>query len=100
MAARVLPASLGKPVTSRQFSWKEMVIRQWGSEYAAPDHRIYNFSNGRSFDSTDLGTTGIYERGILDIQSEKSLAGTYPPHPFTLNAESAPDATGDPFQVG
>lgn len=62
MAAPMLPASLGKPVTSRQFSWKEMVIRQWGSEYAAPDHRIYNFSNGRSFDSTDLGTTGIYRR--------------------------------------
>jgi hypothetical protein len=55
-----LPPQLGKQVTTRQFSWKEMVIRQWGSEYAAPDHRIYNFSNGRSFDSTDLGTTGIY----------------------------------------
>lgn len=99
MAARVLPASLGKPVTSRQFSWKEMVIRQWGSEYAAPDHRIYNFSNGRSFDSTDLGTTGIYERGVLDIQSERNIPGTYPPRPFTLNAEAAPDATGDPFLI-
>lgn len=62
MPAPILPATLGKPVTTRQFSWKEMVIRQWGSEYAAPDHRIYNFSNGRSFDSTDLGTTGIYRR--------------------------------------
>lgn len=37
-----------------------MVIRQWGSEYAAPDHRVYQFSNGRGFDSTDLGITGIY----------------------------------------
>ena len=62
MAAPPLPASLGKPVTSRQFSFKEMVIRQWGSEFAAPDHGIYRFSNGRSFDSTDLGTTGIYRR--------------------------------------
>ena len=60
MAAPVLPPSLGRPVTTRQFSWKEMVIRQWGSEYAAPDHRIYQFSNGRNFDSTDTGTTGIY----------------------------------------
>jgi hypothetical protein len=62
MPAPILPGSLGKPVTTRTFSWKEMVIRQWGSEFAAPDHRIYNWSNGRSFDSTDLGTTGIYRR--------------------------------------
>jgi hypothetical protein len=62
MALPPLPASLGPQVSTRQFSFKEMVIRQWGSEYAAPDHRIYNFSNGRSFDSTDLGSTGIYRR--------------------------------------
>lgn len=62
MPLPILPASLGNQVTTRQFSFKEMVIRQWGSEYAAPDHRIYNFSNGRSFDSTDLGQTGIYRR--------------------------------------
>jgi len=99
MAAPKLPASLGKPVTSRQFSWKEMVIRQWGSEFAAPDHRIYNFSNGRSFDSTDLGVTGIYERGILDIQTERNIPGTYPPQPYSVNAEGAVDATGDPIQV-
>ena len=60
MAAPILPQSLGKPVTTRQFSWKEMVIRQWGSEFSAPDHRIYLFSNGSAFDSTDLGVTGIY----------------------------------------
>lgn len=60
MAAPLLPASLGRQVTTRSFSWKEMVIRQWGSEYAAPDHRIYQFSGGHNFDSTDLGTTGIY----------------------------------------
>lgn len=64
MAAPTLPASLGRPVTSRQFSWKEMVIRQWGSEYAAPDHGVYQFSGGRRFDSTDLGTTGIYRPPI------------------------------------
>lgn len=98
MAAPILPASLGKPVTTRTFSWKDMVIRQWGSEYAAPDHRIYNWSNGRSFDSTDLGTTGIYNRGILDLQSERSIPGTFPAQPFTLNAEAAPDASGDPLQ--
>jgi hypothetical protein len=57
-----LPASLGRQVTSRQFSLLEMVSREWGSSFRAPDHRIYNFANGlRSFDSTDIGTTGIYE---------------------------------------
>ncbi len=100
MAAPILPASLGRPVTSRQFSWKEMVIRQWGSEYAAPDHRVYQFSNGRGFDSTDLGVTGIYRPAILDLQSEQNIPGTYPARPYTLNAEAAPDASGDPLQTG
>jgi hypothetical protein len=51
---------LGNQVTSRQFSLLEMVERSWGSEYRAPDHRIYQFSDGRGKDSTDYGTTGIY----------------------------------------
>jgi len=55
-------ANLGYPVTMRNFSWLEMVNREWGSEYRAPDHRIYQFSNGRGFDSTDIGETGIYRR--------------------------------------
>ena len=63
MPAPRLPSSLGLPVTTRQFSLLEMVSRAWGSEFQAPDHRIYQFGNGqRSFDSTDLGTTGIYRR--------------------------------------
>jgi hypothetical protein len=70
-----LPASLGRPVTSRSFSWKEMVIRMWGSEYAAPDHRIYQFSNGRNFDSTDIGITGIYRPSILALQSDTRIPG-------------------------
>lgn len=57
-----LPASLGRQVTTRQFSLLEMVSREWGSSFRAPDHRIYNFSHGRSFDSTDIGVTGIYTR--------------------------------------
>jgi len=56
-----LPASLGRQVTTRQFSLLEMVSREWGSSFRAPDHRIYNF-RGRSFDSTDIGVTGIYRR--------------------------------------
>lgn len=57
-----VPASLGLPVTSRQFSFKEMAIRAWGSEWSAPDHRVYEFQNGRGFDSTDRGFTGIYRQ--------------------------------------
>lgn len=76
MAAPTLPASLGRPVTSRQFSWKEMVIRQWGSEYSAPDHGVYQFSNGRRFDSTDLGTTGFYRPPIAgSTQAGMGLEG-------------------------
>ncbi len=50
-------------VTARQFSLEEMVSREWGSSFRAPDHRIYNFT-GRAFDSTDIGTTGIYRKNI------------------------------------
>lgn len=57
-----IPPNLGKPVTTRTFSLLEMVERAWGSEFRAPDHRIYEWSNGRAFDSTDMGTTGIYRR--------------------------------------
>lgn len=57
-----IPPNLGKPVTTRQFSLLEMVERAWGSEFRAPDHRVYEWSNSRGFDSTDMGTTGIYRR--------------------------------------
>ncbi len=57
-----LNPNLGKQVTTRNFSLLEMVERAWGSEFRAPDHRIYQFSGGRNFDSTDMGTTGIYRR--------------------------------------
>jgi hypothetical protein len=62
MAAPVLNPNLGYPVTFRTFSLLEMVSRAWGSEFKAPDHGIYQFSNGRRFDSTDIGVTGFYKR--------------------------------------
>lgn len=53
----------GLPVTTRNFSLNEMVRREWGSEFSAPDHGIYVFGNGaRKFDSTDMGTTGFYKK--------------------------------------
>jgi hypothetical protein len=60
MALPFLNPDLGPPVSWRQFSLLEMVERAWGSEFNAPDHGVYQFSNNRRFDSTDLGTTGIY----------------------------------------
>jgi hypothetical protein len=54
------PPNQGYKVTFRNYSLEEMVAREWGSSYKAPDHRIYVWSNGRSFDSTDMGFTGIY----------------------------------------
>lgn len=52
--------NLGNPVTTTSFSWADMVHRAWGSEFFAPDHDIYKFSNGRGFDSTDKTNHGIY----------------------------------------
>ena len=58
-----IPPSLGLPVTTRQFNLLDMVSREWGSEFRAPDHGIYVFDGGvRRFDSTDTGTTGIYQK--------------------------------------
>jgi hypothetical protein len=61
--------NLGAPVVSRSILWYDLAVRAWGSEWRAPDHNSYQFSNGRGFDSTDTGTTGIYatdnEMGIL-----------------------------------
>lgn len=58
-----LPPNLGRQVTTRQFSLLELVTREWGAQFAAPDHRIYVFGDGRrAFDSTDMGITGIYRR--------------------------------------
>jgi hypothetical protein len=50
-------------VTTRNFSLEEMASREWGPSFRAPDHRVYQFSNGRGFDSTDMGNTGIYQKG-------------------------------------
>jgi len=65
MARNTVPPDLGLPVTWRSFSFKDMAIRAWGSEYSAPDHGVYEWSNGRRFDSTDRGYTGIYHQGNL-----------------------------------
>jgi hypothetical protein len=54
------PNNLGHKVTTREVNWGDLVQRAWGSEFFAPDHGIYEFGNGRKFDSTDKGRTGLY----------------------------------------
>lgn len=57
--------NLGYKVTTRTYSWNDLVQRAWGSEFNAPDHGIYEFSGGRKFDSTDKGSTGFYGNGTV-----------------------------------
>ena len=52
--------NLGANVVTRQFSWQDLCQRAWGTEWSAPDHQIYVFSNGAARDSTDMTTDGIY----------------------------------------
>jgi len=68
--------NLGYKVTTRNIDWGEMCRRAWGSEWAAPDHGVYEFSNGRKFDSTDKGLMGIY--GISGINFLMVGDGQYP----------------------
>lgn len=67
-----LPASLGLPVSTREFSLFEMVSRAWGSEFFAPDHRVYQFGGVRFFDSTDMGFTGIYGPGEFTLLEDEN----------------------------
>ncbi len=62
-----IPQSLGSKVTTRDTSWLGLCMRAWGSEFTAPDRGVYAFSNGRQYDSTDRGRTGIYGVEVLDV---------------------------------
>jgi len=47
-------------VSTGTVNWQQLVERAWGSEYAAPDHNVYEFGNSRGFDSTDRSRSGLY----------------------------------------
>ena len=51
--------NLGYKVTYRVLSWRELAVREWGAEWGRPDI-CYEFSNGRTAESTDAYTSGIY----------------------------------------
>jgi hypothetical protein len=58
--------NLGNQVSTRDYNWLEMCQSAWGSEFYAPDHAIYRWGNGREFDSSDKGLTGIYGVQVTD----------------------------------
>lgn len=55
-----IPPELGSKVSTRTITWLDQVMKAWGSEFHAPDHKIYRFGGGNFKDSTDMGLTGIY----------------------------------------
>lgn len=54
------PNNLGARVSARDFNWADLVRRAWGPEFSMPDKGVYEFSNGRKWESTDRGLTGVY----------------------------------------
>jgi hypothetical protein len=52
-------ASDTKPLPSRVIDWAAQVRIAWGPEFNQPD-KCYEFSNGRTFNSTDGQRGGIY----------------------------------------
>ena len=41
-------------------SWKAIVLRKWGAEFSRSD-TAYEFSNGKRYESSDRGDSGVYE---------------------------------------
>ena len=80
-----MSANLGYKVTSRNIDWAEMCRRAWGSEFNAPDHGIYEFSNGRKFDSTDRGFHGFYGNQPNAINYLMVGDGHYPDMPSNVH---------------
>ena len=58
------------PILNPQVNWQkptttsrnglDLAMRAWGSEFNAPDHNVYRFSNGKGYDSTDQSRGGPY----------------------------------------
>jgi len=42
-------------------SWKVLVLKAFGPDYNRSDE-CYEFSNGRKFESSDRGDSGVYEK--------------------------------------
>lgn len=53
-------SNLGGKVVTRTIVWGQLCQQAWGSEFRAPDHGLYENSNGRKWDSTDQSKGGVY----------------------------------------
>lgn len=82
MAKKSLP-NISYKVTYREITQRDLVIRAWGEEWAEDDHDIYEWANGRSFDSTDKGINGIYG-SIPVVLDSIILQNFYPDAPAHL----------------
>ena len=47
------------PPTQRIIDLKTLVVKAWGDQWLKPES-VYEFSNGRKFESSDQSTSGIY----------------------------------------
>jgi hypothetical protein len=65
--ATIDPNNLGRPVVTRNFTFLDLAMRAWGSEFHAPDHGIYEFSNCARKDSTDKTRSGLYGVDVPDV---------------------------------
>jgi len=79
---RSLP-NIDYKVTYRVVTQRDLVIRSWGEEWAENDHDIYEWANGRDFDSTDKGITGIYGKTPVVLDAV-ILQNHYPDAPAHL----------------
>ncbi len=70
-------------VTYREVTQRDLAIRAWGEGWAENDHDIYEWPNGRMFDSTDKGINGIYGQVMVVVDSI-ILQNSYPDAPAHL----------------
>jgi hypothetical protein len=68
MAKKTFLPNISYKVTYRNVVWRDQVIRAWGETWAENDHDIYEWPNGRDFDSSDKGITGIYYRTFVSTE--------------------------------
>ena len=47
------------PPTQRIIDFKSLVVKAWADQWLKPE-TVYEFSNGRKFESSDQSTSGIY----------------------------------------
>ena len=72
--------TLNQKVSYRTFTWRELVVREWGTYWGVPEI-VYEFSDGKVTQSTDQTTAGLYattRHFALQISGAPAdMAGSY-----------------------